>query len=360
MEMARTYNGRFVRPVEPKSSLPFLLGGVALLFAGPVGVLGSIACFLVYGKREEERDLQRSFHEFCAVIGMRSWVPVKELAKISGKPVHKTMRKLQKMIARGYFGKGAYLDVNRNQLVLSSVAESDRPFSEGEGGGSWKDMVFELLNTLRGDRGFHGPEKEEKKAGGFSPEAWEAAKREAWEARQAAQAAQAAQASSGEKQPLHKEEEEGKADQADRKKNYMDELERTLNELLQLNEKIEDEGVSRRIDRIGTLTADIFRVVIEKPEREQDVRKFINYYLPTTLKLLRAYDLLEEQAYQGENIQVSRKKIENVLDMLIEAYEKQLDRLFKNDALDIATDIDVLETMMAGDGLSGKGQMRIP
>ena len=99
--------------------------------------------------------------------------------------------------------------------------------------------------------------------------------------------------------------------------------------------------------------------MIEKPEREQDVRKFMNYYLPTTLKLLKSYDMLEDQSYQGENIVASRKKIESVLDMLIEAYEKQLDRLFRNDALDIATDIDVLETMMAGDGLSDKGQLRM-
>lgn len=345
MDMAKTYNGRFSRPAEPKSGLPFLVGGVVLLFAGPVGVLCSIACFLAYGKREEERELQRRFHEFCAVIGMRSWVPVKELAKISGKSVKKTMRKLQKMIARGYFGCGAYLDVNRNQLVLMPVAESERPYSAEGTSESWKDMVFELLNALRGDRGAQGAAKEPQQ-GGFSQEAWEEAKREAWEARQAAQR-------------NDRQVEVEKPAQPDRKKTYMDELEKTLNELLQLNEKIEDAEVSRRIDRIGTLTAGIFRAVIEKPEREQDVRKFMNYYLPTTLKLLRAYDMLEEQSYQGENITASRRKIENVLDMLIDAYEKQLDRMFKNDALDIASDIDVLETMMAGDGFSEKGQLRM-
>jgi 5-bromo-4-chloroindolyl phosphate hydrolysis protein len=107
----------------------------------------------------------------------------------------------------------------------------------------------------------------------------------------------------------------------------MGELERTLNELYMLNEQIDDEAVSRRIDRIGELTAGIFRAVIDNPEREQDVRKFMNYYLPTTLKLLKSYDMLEEQSYQGENIAASRKKIENVLDMLIEAYERQLARL---------------------------------
>jgi len=80
----------------------------------------------------------------------------------------------------------------------------------------------------------------------------------------------------------------------------------------------------------------------------------MNYYLPTTLKLLKSYELLEDQSFQGENIAASRAKIENVLNMLIGAYEKQLDRLFSDDALDIATDIDVLETMISGDGLSEK------
>ena len=140
-------------------------------------------------------------------------------------------------------------------------------------------------------------------------------------------------------------------------RNYADELERTLNELYQLNVMIEDEGVSARIDRIGMLTADIFHAVIQRPEREADVRKFMNYYLPTTLKLLKSYDLLEDQSYQSESIVSSRKKIEGVLDTLIQAYEKQLENLFKDDALDIATDIDVLETMMAGDGLTGGMQM---
>ena len=99
--------------------------------------------------------------------------------------------------------------------------------------------------------------------------------------------------------------------------------------------------------------------MIDNPGREAEVRKFMNYYLPTTLKLLKSYDLMESQSCQGENIVASRRKIENVLDLLIEAYEKLLDRLFGNDALDIATDIDVLETMMAGDGLSSKGTMKL-
>ena len=77
----------------------------------------------------------------------------------------------------------------------------------------------------------------------------------------------------------------------------------------------------------------------------------MNYYLPTTLKLLKSYSLMEKQSYQGEHIVASRKKIEESLDLLIHGFEQQQDRLFRTEALDVETDISVLETMMASDGL---------
>ena len=135
-------------------------------------------------------------------------------------------------------------------------------------------------------------------------------------------------------------------------------FEAKLKEIRQLNDEIENGPVSERIDRIGELTASIFRVVREKPERAEEVRKFMNYYLPTTLKLLKSYSLMEKQSYQGENIQASRKKIEEVLDTLVHAFEEQQDRLFRTEALDVETDISVLETMMSSDGLVQKDRLR--
>jgi len=328
--MAKTYNGRFPSPPEPPSGSKWLIGGLLMIplwsipVVGKVILVGSICCFVKSGKMNDKRRMYKRFHEMCAVIGMRDRVPVRELSKITEMGKNEMRRYLQKMIAEGYFGKDAILDVNRDELVLPPVEGSDAAPDHG----TWKDMVFDVLDALKGVR-------PAQRASG-APEAAEPVRQEA-----------APEASKAPEKPK------------DARKNYMDELERILNELYKLNEQIADEAVSRRIDRIGELTAGIFRAVIDNPEREQDVRKFMNYYLPTTLKLLRSYDMLEEQSYQGENIAASRKKIENVLDMLIEAYEKQLDRLFRNDALDIATDIDVLETMMAGDGLSGKGQMKM-
>lgn len=128
-----------------------------------------------------------------------------------------------------------------------------------------------------------------------------------------------------------------------------------LRQIRELNERIDDREVSRKIDRIETLTGGIFKLVAEQPERASDARRFINYYLPTTLKLLESYDLMEDQRYQGENIRASRRQIEEVLDKLIQAIERQQDRLFKYDAIDVEAEIKVMETMMAADGLTEQG-----
>lgn len=134
------------------------------------------------------------------------------------------------------------------------------------------------------------------------------------------------------------------------------EFEQSLREIRRLNDDIDDAGVSARIDRIGELTAGIFRVLREEPERADEVKKFMNYYLPTTIKLLKSYALMEEQSYQGENIVAARRRIEQILDSLVTAFEQQQDRLFRATALDVDADIEVLETMMAKDGLlSPKG-----
>ena len=333
--MGRTYNGRFFSPEEPKSGTGSLISGLVLIpfwsipVAGIAFLAASIGCFIKCGKRSAERRLIRRFHECCTVIGLRQHVAVKELAKAVELSANDMRKQLQTMIARGYFGDGAYLDMAHGELVLPPVAREAK-----QSGGSWRELVNEVLNMLRGDQVF----SDDAQDADFKPVEPEPAPQP-------------------EQKPEPEPEPAKKPSPANVKKTYMDELERILNELYQLNEQIEDEAVSARIDRIGTLTAGIFRAVIDNPEREQDVRKFMNYYLPTTLKLLKSYDMLEEQSYQGENILASRRKIESVLDTLIAAFGKQLDRLFQNDALDIATDIDVLETMMAGDGLSSKGQM---
>jgi hypothetical protein len=85
----------------------------------------------------------------------------------------------------------------------------------------------------------------------------------------------------------------------------------------------------------------------------------MNYYLPTTIKLLNAYDRMDSQGIEGENIDKSLKSISEMLDAAISAYKKQLDSLFANQALDIETDIAVMNAMLNREGLSDKKDFNI-
>jgi len=118
-----------------------------------------------------------------------------------------------------------------------------------------------------------------------------------------------------------------------------------------LNDEIRDEYVSLEISRMEKACRTIFDTVAEKPNRADDIRKFMNYYLPTSIKLLESYRKLTSQEVAGENIRTTIDSIKNNLDMVANAFEKQADNLFADEALDITTDIEVLETMMRSEGL---------
>ena len=132
-----------------------------------------------------------------------------------------------------------------------------------------------------------------------------------------------------------------------------------LGEIRRLNDDIDDPVMSRKIDRIGEITGKIFAYQKQNPGRAGQLNSFLSYYLPTTLKILRAYARMEEQGVEGENIRSAKERIEGMMDKVVEGFEKQLDRLFQDDAMDIATDVQVLERMLEKDGLSGGGGMTL-
>ncbi len=132
----------------------------------------------------------------------------------------------------------------------------------------------------------------------------------------------------------------------------MSEHEKILRRIRELNDDIDDAEVSKKIDQIEALTRKIFALVEEKPEMEAQIGSFLSYYLPTTLKLLNSYAYFEDQGVRGENIDTGMKNIEETLDMLVDGYKTQLDKLFESDTLDVATDINVLEQMMKADGFT--------
>ena len=125
-----------------------------------------------------------------------------------------------------------------------------------------------------------------------------------------------------------------------------------LKEIRAVNDDIDNEKLSAQIDHIGVITAKIFDYQKSHPDKSPQLHSFLNYYLPTTLKILRAYAQLEDQEVAGENITAAMERIESMMDKVVEGFETQLDLLFQGDAMDITADVEVLERMLAKDGLA--------
>ena len=128
----------------------------------------------------------------------------------------------------------------------------------------------------------------------------------------------------------------------------------SIAKIRQLNDEIPDERMSAQIDLIERLTTQIFDCVKEHPEKLKQIRQFLNYYLPTTIKLMEQYVTLQNQSVKTENITDGMQKIEDLLDKVIVAFQRQLDALFESDVVDITADIRVMEQMMASEGLTEK------
>lgn len=129
---------------------------------------------------------------------------------------------------------------------------------------------------------------------------------------------------------------------------------RAIADIRRLNDEIPDERISAQIDLIERLTAQIFDCVRKKPKKLSQIRQFLNYYLPTTIKLMEQYVTLQNQSLKTENITEGMQKIEDLLDKVIIAFQRQLDALFEADVVDITADIRVMEQMMASEGLTNK------
>ncbi len=115
---------------------------------------------------------------------------------------------------------------------------------------------------------------------------------------------------------------------------------------------IENAGVREKLEGLQTTCRRILDYVQGHPKSAPGLRKFMNYYLPTLKKLTETYALMESQKVEGENISASLSRIDQMLDTMDAAFEKQLDALFGDTALDVDTDITVMEGMLAQEGLS--------
>ena len=118
------------------------------------------------------------------------------------------------------------------------------------------------------------------------------------------------------------------------------------------NDVIPGEEISAKISRMELIVQKIFERAGEHPEVIPDLRKLMDYYLPMTVKLLDAYEDMDRQPIQGENISASKREIEDTIDTLNIAFEKLLDSIFRDTAWDVSADISVLHTVLAQEGLT--------
>ena len=258
-------------------------------------LLGAAGCGIA-SKFLGDRDTR--FGRIRAIIGNRESINLTRLSAASNETLKSVRKDVQKMIDNGEFGEYAYIDLGTNNFMRSPYAEPDEP----------EQFDFRKVygDVLKKDK-----KQETEAAGDISAE--------------------------------------NTAKDAD-----SDDFGKILSEIRRLNDEIADETVSERIYRIEERTRNIFDYVTEHPEVMPQIRTFMNYYLPTTLKLLESYSRIERVGVAGENMKKSKEKIENILDLLVIGFEQQVDQLFRNESIDISSDISVLEKMMQKDGLNGK------
>lgn len=141
-------------------------------------------------------------------------------------------------------------------------------------------------------------------------------------------------------------------------KKVIEEGDRYIEEIRRSNDAIPGVEISNKIYHLENVIRRIFQRVEKHPELINDLHKFMDYYLPTTMKLLNAYEELDKQDMLGENIKTAKQEIENTLDTINVAFENLLDSFYKETAWDVSSDISVLKTMFAQEGLTEKNNFQ--
>lgn len=322
----KSMQGKEYHPV-PRTKTPGLIAGKAMkwtgyslggMFAVTAGILaivsgatgaelvlpmGIIDVFLVASvalgiKGSRQEGLAKRFRRYQQVIGERTFCLIEELSAAIGKKPKFVQKDLRKMIRDGFFPQG-YLDKKETCLITD------------------QQTYQQYLQTEK-----------------------------AYEAR-----AQEAQAD-GRKAGVQQVSASAAAPHGSEYQELLAEGQSYIRHIHTCNDKIEDPVISEKLDRMEMIVTRIFTEAGRNPDVADDLKKMMSYYLPTTKKLLDAYCELDEQPVPGENIETTKQEIAATLDTLNNAFAKLLDDLFEEKAWDISSDISVLNTMLAQEGLT--------
>lgn len=322
----KSMQGKEYHPV-PRTKTPGLIAGKAMkwtgyslggMFAVTAGILaivsgatgaelvlpmGIIDVFLVASvalgiKGSRQEGLAKRFRRYQQVIGERTFCLIEELSAAIGKKPKFVQKDLRKMIRDGFFPQG-YLDKKETCLITD------------------QQTYQQYLQTEK-----------------------------AYEAR-----AQEVQAD-GRKAGAQQASASTAASHGNEYQELLAEGQSYIRHIHTCNDKIEDPVISEKLDRMEMIVTRIFTEAGRNPDIADDLKKMMSYYLPTTKKLLDAYCELDEQPVPGENIETTKQEIAATLDTLNNAFAKLLDDLFEEKAWDISSDISVLNTMLAQEGLT--------
>ena len=283
----------------PLSAIVFLILGIIFLAMGSFSALGTTAAvtlpllalsitFIIAGSKLRAR--YRRCREYLRLAGTAEFVSVRELAENTRQDPFFVAKDLEKMIRKKMISP-AYLDQQKTCLMLD---------------------VGTYQQYLAAQKALQERQAEEERI------------RKECEA-------------NPQRAELYRTIQEGKE---------------YIRQIKEANDAIPNEDISNQLFELEDVTTRIFAHVEKRPAKLPEISKFMRYYLPTTLKLVNAYREFESQPVQGENISAAKTEIQGALVTINRAFENLLDSLFENDALDISTDISVLHTMLAQEGLT--------
>lgn len=288
-----------------------LAAGAGSLTLLPVGVFGALtagaAALFVSGSRE--KALVDKYYKYGRELGQSEYFSIARLAESMGISEEELHKDIDQMIKKGYLPQAKYDRGEKTVMLSDQVYAQYRMAEESR-------LQREADENARQDEARRREERLESTAAG----------------KDAAEVLRQGQA--------------------------------YLERVRALNAAIPDEEMTNKLYRLEEIMNRIFEQVEKQPESAQSLRRFMDYYLPTTEKLLNAYADLCRQPEVGENITKPKQQIEEAMDTINDAFEKLLDSLFEDVAWDVSSDINVMKTMMAQDGLTeesgGFAQMEMP
>ena len=303
------------------------IGHSGALAAGVLGVMcaGAAGGGALLGAGTSRLGRLGRFQKYIRALGDHTYCNFQKLAQAAGKNEKFVKKDIKRMISKGWFLQG-HVDKQETCLITSNETFDQYVSTQTQ----LEEREHQQAEERARQEAALRQQEEEKERQKFNQREQEDA-RACVEAER--EAKERARLSPEVRQVL------------DKGNDFLDKIHRS-------NDAIPGEEISRKISRMELIIAKIFERAKAHPEIIPDLNRLMDYYLPMTVKLLNAYEEMDSQPVQGENITSSKKEIEETIDTLNVAFEKLLDSIFEDTAMDVSSDISVLNTVLAQEGLT--------